>query len=125
MSDYISISNQEILNTIEINPTYEIVKILRKWKSRRNLKDYHTTLEIIAAELGFSQLTIPFYNQDKCIGWIPCLDYKPNNLLNEETGRYRLIEGSLPTIGRCQKRLTQDSLKRLMQVNNLENLLSK
>lgn len=125
MSNYINISNQEIVEMIEANPTYEVVKILKKWKAQRNLRDYHTTLELLTAELGISQLMIPYYSNEKCIGWIPYLDYKANNLLKEEKGKYRLIQGSLHSIEKCQRRLTRDALKRLMQVHNIENLLAR
>lgn len=120
MKDLIKVSNQEISDLIKVNPDSGIIKVLKKWKSQRNLRDYHTTLELIAAELGFSILMD--YEEN---GWIPFFDFKPNNLLDERVGSFTLVESPIKSIERCQRFLTKETIYRLMKVYNLEYILER
>lgn len=118
MDKSIKSSNQEILELIELNPNSGIIKVLKEWKIQRQLKDYHTTLELIASKLGLSLLM-----ELKNNGWIPYFDYKPKNLIGEREGRFALTESSFKSIEKCQKYLTKETIYKLMRIYNIEEIL--
>jgi len=125
MPDCIEKSNLTILEIIEARPNTPIVKELKKWKLNNNLRDYHTTLEFLTSKLGIGMGMFPLFKNKKIIGWIPYINYYGYNTINENPRKEELVEidNFYFNIEKCQYKLTKETIYKLMEIRDIENLL--
>jgi len=113
--------NTIVQNRISSYPENKTLKLIERYKNENGYKDYYNSLDSMGFEIKFTFLIKPLENGN----YLPCIKFYPENEFGEIARTISLIdkESSFESLSKCSKYLAKEYLYRLMQFQNLNEIL--